>query len=427
MAVGMAVSGAAMSSADIFLPQGPRDPRALPLQERPVWARGASVSVSDHPVGCYLASHSCRRHAKVATPAMRILHAINSLDLGGAEQVVKDLARWQRQQGHEVRVVALQAKTDLSPRAQSVDSSAEGERTQGPASYLKAIPWLWRHRASLLEADVVHSHLTFGALVGTVIEILRDSGGMHSPVVIETDHSAGMPISSTQRAAYAVMRWRRRGIATVVPGVHSARVPKQTMSWDIPNGIAPLPQRDSWSPEEVFTLGSLGRLRADRRPDVYLDLLEATLASRNARLVYGGDGPYREHLEMEIRQRGLTEHVDFYGVVVDKMRFFNSIDVHVSLAIGSQVGLASLESASSATPSLAVQLQPAYSGLHDAIPSSSDATELSGSIALLADSEGQRRTLGLTQARYVREARSIDAMGRAYMAAYEAAMAEAAR
>lgn len=358
---------------------------------------------------------------------MRILHAINSLDLGGAEQVVRDLATWQRDRGHGVEVVALQRETGLSPEARSRESSAEGERTRGPASYLEAIPWLWRHRTSILKADVVHSHLTFGALVGTAVEILRDSGGMRSPVVIETDHSAGMPISRTQRAAYSVMRRRRRCIATVVAGTYSVPRSNQAMYWDIPNGIAPLPQRNSWSLGEVLTLGSLGRLRADRRPDIYLDLLETTLSSRNARLVYGGEGPYREHLEREIRQRGLTEHVDFYGPVVDKMRFLNSIDVHVSLAIGNQVGLASLESASSATPSLAVQLQSEYSGLQDAIPSSPSTTALSDFIATLADSEYQRRALGLTQARYVREARSLDAMGTAYMAAYEAAIAEAAR
>ena len=358
---------------------------------------------------------------------MRILHAINSLDLGGAEQVVKDLSAWQRGRGHEVRVVALQAETGLSPGAPSPDSSAEGAHTQGPTSFLTAIPWLWRHRDSILQADVVHSHLTFGALVGTATEILRDSGGLRRPVVIETDHSAGMPISHVQRTAYSVMRRRRRGIATVVAGTFSVPRTKRVMSWDIPNGIAPLPERESWSLGKVLALGSLGRLRADRRPDLYLDLLETTLSSRDARLVYGGDGPYREPLEREIRRRGLTEHVEFFGVVVDKMKFLKSIDVHVSLAIGNQVGLASLESASSATPSLAVQLQPEYWGLQDAIPSSPSVTELSDSIALLADSEEQRRALGLTQARYVREARSIDAMGSAYMAAYEAAMAEAAQ
>lgn len=357
---------------------------------------------------------------------MRIVHAINSLELGGAEQVVKDLAGWQIRHGHDVRILTLHPGWKASAGSRNREPTDDVSSIHGPGSYLQSVPWLWRHRNSLLNADVVHAHLTFGSFVGALTEIFKDIERRSGPVVIETDHSAGMPITYAQRTAYSLMRRRRQGVATVVPNVHSVKRPKRAMSWGIPNGIAPLPQRNSWCRGEVLTLGSLGRLRVDRQPYIYLDLLEYLLSERKARLLYGGDGPYREQLESEIARRGLAKNVDFFGVVVDKVQFLNSIDLHVSLAVGSQVGLASLESASSATPSLAVQLQPKYSGLQDPIPSSSSATELHDFMAPLVDSEDRRRALGLSQARYVRENRSIEAMGLAYMAAYDAAIAEIA-
>jgi len=156
-----------------------------------------------------------------------------------------------------------------------------------------------------------------------------------------------------------------------------------------------------------------------------LDVVEAVLARRDVVFVYGGDGSYRGALQQAIDGRGLSQVVSIQGLVTDKVAFFVDIDVHLSIAVGADVGLASLEAASSGTPSLAIQLRNDHPGLGEAIPSSRDPDELANLLVALIDSEQERKELGKQQAQYVRSERSIDSMGQSYMEVYREALAAA--
>lgn len=361
---------------------------------------------------------------------LRIIHVLPALRSGGAEQVVRDLARWQTQHGEEVRVVTASSDGDALDHVEHADGlpphlSSGVRLTWG--SYPRAAWWAWQRRESILRADVVHVHLTFGSFFGSVSQAIRHASGSRGPVIVETDHSAGMPISSAQRRFYSLARHGRDAFVSVIRGATSTPTPATALYAEIPNGITPLDVRDSWRQHTPFRLGSLGRLRQDRVPERYLDVLETLRRDREVHLVYGGDGPYRERLESAIAARGLQDCVSLVGKVTDRSAFFTSVDAHLSLASRDDVGLASLEAASSGTPSVALQLDGHYPGRESVIPSAAEAHEVASILLPLIDSADERRSLGLHQATYVRQSRSVNTMANAYMDVYRQALLRSRR
>ncbi|HPA91982.1 MAG TPA: glycosyltransferase, partial [Quisquiliibacterium sp.] len=87
---------------------------------------------------------------------MRIVHVVESLDMGGAEQMVVTLARMQRAQGHDVSVVCLFNEGVLAEeaRAAGVPVDACAKR---PGLDLRAVRRMRRFIAGA-RPDVLHSH-----------------------------------------------------------------------------------------------------------------------------------------------------------------------------------------------------------------------------------------------------------------------------
>lgn len=350
---------------------------------------------------------------------MRILHVLPSLRVGGAEQVVCDLAVAQLRQGHEVLVLTDTRPSEVWAGAPS-ESELEVRRiTRQELHGYSGVPgWILRHRQALMATDIVHVHLTMGAVFGTAIEAFVQLQRWNGPRVIETDHSAGMPISPRQARIYRLSRWRRRTLATVMAETHSSPPSRVSRVEWIPNGIHPLALRTSWTEHAPFTVGSLGILRRDRQPDRYLKLVDILSRHIPIRFLYGGDGPLRPSLERAILDSKMQDRVEIVGLVRDKQDFFGRIDAHVSLSMSAGVGLATLEAASTGTPCLNFQLAAADSGHGAVIPSFPDAETMADAMIRCVESEPYRKALGSVQAAWVRDERSVSRMAERYERLY---------
>ena len=105
-----------------------------------------------------------------------IVHVLPLLTKGGGERVAVELANHAAQLGHRVTVLAaepvaaelLQASVHPAIEVRFVCGAPAGRVRR----YLRILPWLWENRAWILRQDIVHCHLTYAAVFGTLVGLL---------------------------------------------------------------------------------------------------------------------------------------------------------------------------------------------------------------------------------------------------------------
>ena len=132
---------------------------------------------------------------------MKITHVLSCLKKGGGERVVVELANIGAQKGNAITIIAgwpvdrdyLQKNIDPGVTVKFIGHSRN-------IAYLKIIPWIIKNRKRLYNEDVLHCHLTFGAVFGSIAHILlKNILRKKSPVIVETYHAVGMPIPKFNR------------------------------------------------------------------------------------------------------------------------------------------------------------------------------------------------------------------------------------
>lgn len=351
---------------------------------------------------------------------MRVLHVIPALGYGGAERVLVSLACGQQRAGYDVSVLTQTARASERDMLLREDVRViELGGTSRSGLMVRSASWLGRSRGEWATFDVVHEHLPYGSLFGALARLFDAVNETSGPAFVQTDHAAGMSIPRRTRLIYGATCWHTNALVSVMRSASTTvRTPKWTLRTAIPNGIEPLPIRTSWQVGGPLRLGSLGLLRPDRRPERYLELVRELSRLGEVSFTFGGDGPLRSELERSAQAMGVSEIVQFAGLIDDKERFLSGLDVHVSLAVGGDVGLSTLEAASTATPSFTQQISPGMSWSHNAIPTRENAYDLANVIWELAASSEDRQALGRSQAAYVRRERSLDRMIKAYEDVY---------
>ena len=138
---------------------------------------------------------------------MKIIHVLSALVKGGGERVVVELANQAAKNGDPVTILAgwpedpeyLQNK--IHPGV-SVKFITRKKRFV----YLKIIPWILANRKWISSYDILHCHLTFGAVFGATTSILlRKILRYKSPKIIETNHAVGMPVTKFNRWLHSRM------------------------------------------------------------------------------------------------------------------------------------------------------------------------------------------------------------------------------
>ena len=182
---------------------------------------------------------------------MKIVHVIAALTKGGAERVLVELANHAVELGHEVAVLCA-VEVDPALIAHLLDPRVE-QRFIAPgarsprAAYVRIVPWMLRHRRWLVGRDIVHCHLTFGSIFGTVLQAFKRLTRNRRPAVVETYHAVGMAISRRRRAVHAALLAGREAVAFMGSDDYWSNFTKQRprrLFATIPNGIAPPPPPD---------------------------------------------------------------------------------------------------------------------------------------------------------------------------------------
>jgi glycosyltransferase involved in cell wall biosynthesis len=373
---------------------------------------------------------------------LKIVHVIPALTKGGAERVVVELANHAAADGHDVTVLAAipAARALLADRLlPGVAQRFVAPRSRRPRSaYAYVLPWILRNRRWLLDQDIVHCHLTFGGVFGALLQTVRDLLRRGRPVVVETYHAVGMKIPALKRTVHAALLRHRDAVALMAEDAYwrAFSVKREGRPAQlIPNGISEPPpatdealtryRRTSGIPDRAIVIGTIGRLRYERRPDLLLQAF-ARLAGihHNAHFLLGGEGPERERLLAEASRLGLANRVHLPGLVNDPAEPIGIIDLYLTVNVGHTTGVAALEAVFAGVPAFALQLDTNHQrGADDWIPSWSDPDELGAQAATLLADNAALQTLATKQQRHARKNHGIDSMARAYERLYEDALA----
>lgn len=268
---------------------------------------------------------------------MLILHVIAPGEVGGLERVVLLLAEGQAHAGDDVHVAAV--LDPANARHPLLDALAAG----GVSTHPIVIParGYWRERIATLELgrrlrpDVVHTHgyrpdIVDGAAarrlgIPTVTTVHGFTGGGWKNKLYER----------LQRRAYrrfdavvAVSRPLVEGL--VQDGVPPQRVHLVQNAWretttSLDRATA---RRVLGQPEDGFLIGWVGRLSAEKGPDVLVDAL-AHLTDLPVRVSVIGGGRELGSLGARAEQLGVKHQLRWHGVVPDAAYCFAAFDVFV--------------------------------------------------------------------------------------------------
>ena len=279
---------------------------------------------------------------------MRIVHVIDSMEVGGAEVIVATLCRIHRQMGHDPSVVCLYATGALGEQLRSEGISVEciGQMST------PALIWRLFQRLRLLNPDVVHCHNAMATIAGAWVGKLRGA------TVISTRHGLVAPPHKIRREIKFSITGRA---CDWVVGVCDATV-KNLRSLPFARGLrmtriysgAPIagPSGERQK-NDLFTLVSVGRLVALKDFETSLRAFAAAHSRLTAtRLIIVGDGPQAPILKSLANELGVAADVLFTGETTDIWQHLQVADAFLMSSRSEGLPIALLEAMAGGLPAI---------------------------------------------------------------------------
>lgn len=361
----------------------------------------------------------------------RVLHVVDSLIFGGAEQAILTLlrgtddARWQPSlacHASDALAPLADGARDLGVDVWTIPSMAPGfEGIRRLPAFVAGL----RRRAP----DVVHLHLTWplGCQYPQIGAFLARTPGIVATVQLYVDLRLSRRVDVQQRFLTRIVD-RYIAVSNHVRMRLASRLGWAAGKIDVVhNAVEPVPSR-----------ADAARLRrelgGDERTPLVLhparlleqkaqrDVLRAAAAMPGVRFLFAGDGPDRAVLEAASRELGVADRVTFLGRRRDVRDLMEACDVVVLPSRFEGLPVALLEAMAAGRPVVATRIggveevvTPDEDGI---LVEPGDAPALAGAIhRLLTDVEAARR-IGAEAARTIRERFSAGAMCRRVMEIY---------
>lgn len=372
---------------------------------------------------------------------LRIVHVVESLDVGGLEHMVVAMAKAQKRQGHDVRIVCLWHRGELAGQA----SQAGIEVLccdKGPGMDWRAIGRL-RALVRAARADVLHTHNAMAHYHAVLAAI-----GLGVGTVLSTRHGNGAK-SPTDRLE-RLYKWSMWGtdfaVAVSQAGCDhfvGAGIIPRAKARVVRNGIdlsAFVPRTDQRAgalraelglPADALTFGTVGRLNEVKRQ---VDLLRATRTRLDAGdhicLILVGDGPLRADLEQERERLGLQAHVRLLGTRSDVPALLAAMDVFVLCSRTEGYSLALVEACAAGLPIIATDVggnkEIVAHGVNGLIVPPAAPEQLAAAMATLCGDAAMRQAFGAASLDFAAREGTLEAMCRAYDALYRRRVASTA-
>ena len=291
---------------------------------------------------------------------MRILHVVNSLESGGMENGVVNMAQALEPRGHEVHVACLERRGHFAERLPSPGRIAVLGKSAGftPGAAARLARLIARVRP-----HVVHSH-NLGALIYSG---LATFGGTRCPL-LQGEHAHLTREERTQRRLRQ-RRWLYRACAAV----HTVSVPMRDELLSlgfpaakiavVPNGVdtARFAPGDRTAARQIFGLpsdalvvGIVGRFGPYKRHDALLDAFDliAPQMPRLHLLLAGSGGSEEQRVGERAAASPHRDRIHLTGYQGDPRACYQALDLLAVPSTNEGMSNAALEAMSSGVPVL---------------------------------------------------------------------------
>lgn len=371
---------------------------------------------------------------------MNILHLVESLERGGLERVVVNLALAQQAAGHAVAVVCLFREGTLA-----AELSAAGVRVTCAAKSAsldwRAVRHVRRELASL-SAEVLHTHNAMAnyygvlAALGRRVRVVNTRHGMgSSSAKALTERLYRASLLRTTAVAAVCEHARRHFVATRMVPARLAHV--------VRNGIR-VEDFTASSPEartraramlgiatHAYVVGTVGRLNWAKDHALLIDAFaELEQQVPGSRLVVIGDGDLRPTLQQHATQAGVAGRVTFAGDRGDVPLLLAAFDVFALTSVTEGYSIALLEAAAAGLPVVASDVggnrEIVQDGSTGVIVRERTAESFVRALAALAESNERRTAMGNSARRWAEAFGSVASMAESYASLYSAESESAA-
>ena len=280
---------------------------------------------------------------------MKIVHAVYSLEMGGAEVLVGQLCRIQRAQGHEVSILAYSKLGVLGEalRDEGFDIHVPGEAH--PLVTMARYFNIFRKR----RPDVVHCHNVAPTTHGAIPAFLAGV-----PAVLSTRHRLELfPYNWKEEFQFNFMGWFCTWITGICEitcvNIRKGPIARKDKIVLVYNGTSPVIRVAAPPEKRGFTLLFVGRLVREKALDTLIRAVSLAMPRYSGLdLWIVGDGAAREELEELTRELGVAANVRFWGQQTNTAPFFSAADVFVMSSISEGLPMSLLQSMSLGTPAI---------------------------------------------------------------------------
>jgi glycosyltransferase involved in cell wall biosynthesis len=282
---------------------------------------------------------------------MRIAHVVDSMEVGGAEMLVSQMCRLQREQSHAPSVYAVGSLGPLGERMRAEGFSVQSNVGRHLPDALRTFFRIFKES----HPDVVHLHnptpTVYAAMAARMAGV---------PSIVSTRHSLVAPprrlvVELKYACAAACCDWVA-GICDAttnnMKSIHSVPARKIVRVY---NGAVPLERvaKNQWPAKTGFTLVYVGRLAPVKNHALLLKAFHAALSSLpDLRLWMVGDGSERERLERLAVELNLSERVTFWGQQMDVAPFLSAADAFVMSSKSEGLPMSLLQAFSLGVPAI---------------------------------------------------------------------------
>jgi glycosyltransferase involved in cell wall biosynthesis len=359
---------------------------------------------------------------------VKILLAIPSMSIGGAERVVAMLARQLASRGHEITIVAPPGELDEDLRDVGhvrIAIDDHGRDVRGvPGSVLRL--------ASVVRSvkpDVIHAQNPRYTGVARAASIVGSTG--RSTPLLATFH--GAPPAEYRRAALLLRLANHVACVSdsVLDGIVTAGLPPARASL-VRNGIevlSPLDRasRDALDRElglgEAPVVAIVGRLVTPKAHERFVVAAQLLAQARpKVQFLIVGDGPRRSEIEHAVTDAGIADRVLFTGSRSDATKIIARVQLLVFSSDSEGLSIAALEALAAGTPVVSTDVEgmrELLAGGAGAIVPLDDGTALGERIVELLDDESELLSMGRAGSELVAREFSLEKMIDSYEELYE--------